>query len=69
MTIDDAINRMMSCSPGINCPREEACFLVVTRLKELLAQSRIEAMPEPDPDVVAHYAPCWEAATTDWSAA
>lgn len=67
MTIDEAINRLATCATDVNCPREEACFLVVTRLKELLANSRTEAVPEPDPDAVAHYEPTWEA--TDWSAA
>ncbi len=67
MTIDEAINKLATCATDMNCPREEACFLVAMKLKELLAQARTDAMPEPDPDLVAHYAPTWEA--TDWSAA
>lgn len=69
MTDEEAIDRMMTCASDIPCKREEACFLVVTRLKELLAHSRTEAVPEPDHDVVAHYAPNWETARPDWSAA
>lgn len=69
MTIDEAIDRMTSCASAYPCKREEACFTVVTRLKELLAHSRTEAVPEPDPDVVADYAPHWEAPRPDWSAA
>jgi len=69
MTDEEAIDRMMSCASAYHCKREEACFVVVTRFKELLAHSRTEAVPEPDPDVVAHYAPTWEAPRPDWSAA
>lgn len=34
-----------------------------------MKQTRTEAVPEPDHDVVAHYAPNWETARPDWSAA
>lgn len=69
MTDQEAIDRMMSCASAYHCKREEACFVVATRFKELLARSRTETVQEPDPDVVADYAPHWEANRPDWSAA
>lgn len=44
MTDEEAIDRMMSCASAYHCKREEACFV---------------AIPEPDPETVANYAPDW----------
>lgn len=59
MTDEEAIDRMMSCASAYHCKREEACFVAVTRLNELLARSSVAAIPEPDPETVANYAPDW----------
>lgn len=69
MTVDEAISEIMACRADATCNREEACFMVATALKELLDQSRAVAIDITVPDEVAHYAPGWETARPDRSAA
>jgi len=79
MTLDEAIDKMMTCATAQRCAREEACFQVVfwareqrasARLAEATAQARIQ---EEAREQVTHYAPQWEAPCgipmMDWDAA
>lgn len=70
MTVDEAINQMMICATAVECKREEACFVLLQYAKEQLDRSRTtRAIEPPDPDTIAHYAPCWDSNGIDWSAA
>jgi len=79
MTLDEAIDRMMTCASAAPCPREDACFEVVKWAKAQRAQARIaEAtakarQQEEAKEQIAHYAPQWEAPCgipmIDWDAA
>ena len=80
MTLDEAINRMMTCATAVQCVREEACFMVVAEMKRRMEHERLqEAMAEQGPAVseesdVMHYAPHFPPITSwewniDWSAA
>ena len=81
MTLDEAIDQMMTCATAHVCPREEACFEVVKwarerRKEEWTAEVSRRAEDAADlRDEVAYYAPHfppvidWKLARPDWSAA
>jgi hypothetical protein len=80
MTLDEAIQKMMTCATAHNCAREEACFEVVRWAKEQVEEYRTReallraAQAEDAAEEIAHYAPHfppidWETARPDWSAA
>jgi len=79
MTLDEAIDKMMTCATAQRCAREEACFELVKWAKEQRAAARIsEAMAkariqEEAQEEIAHYTPQWEAncglPPMDWDAA
>lgn len=81
MTLDEAMDQMMTCATAHVCPREEACFEVVKwarerRADELTAEASLRAEEDAEIiDEISHYAPHfppvidWELARPDWSAA
>lgn len=70
MTTDEAINQIMTCASDVHCKREEACFVLAQHAKSQLERERTAmAIELPDPDTIAHYAPCWDSRGIDWSAA
>lgn len=70
MTVDDAINQMMTCASDVYCKREEACFVVAKYAQAMRGRERTTRAIEPsNPDTIAHYAPCWDSNGIDWSAA
>jgi hypothetical protein len=70
MTIDEAINQMLTCAPSVGCQNESACFLVARTLQkarqyEVVSNEPDPAFivkkPEPVPELeIPHYAPQWE---------
>jgi hypothetical protein len=79
MTLDEAIDKMMTCASAAPCAREEACFEVVKWARDQRAGARIaEAtakarQAEEQDEQISHYAPQWEAPcgipAIDWGAA
>ena len=83
MTVDDALNQMLTCVPITGCKHESACFLVARTLHNLRRENAVSNEPdpryvvrktEPLPELeIPHYAPTWESQRspmpTDWSAA
>lgn len=72
MTVDEAINKLMTCASDVHCKREEACFVVAQYAQAMRIQERTTRAiepPDPDPDTIAHYAPCWDSRGIDWGAA
>jgi hypothetical protein len=70
MTIDEAINQMLTCAPTGECRHESACFLVAQTLNHLRRAQAVSNEPDPkfvvkQPEpltdlTVDHYAPTWE---------
>ena len=72
MTVDDAIQKLMTCESDLNCQKEEAYFVGAKYAQAMREQERTARAIEPsdpDPDTITHYAPCWENSRVDWSAA
>lgn len=71
MTVDEAINQVMTCASDVHCKREEACFVLAQHAKSQLERERTAmAMAHgerEDQGTVAHYAPSWEISGIDWS--
>ena len=68
--LDDDIRALLTCATDLNCPKEAACFRVAKFAESIINERRTQKALEPtDPDEVANYAPDWETARPDWSAA
>ena len=63
LAIDECINRILTCTSDVGCPRENACFIVATWAREARAQQGTEGaidLAEPDLDEISNYVPGWE---------
>ena len=61
MSLQDDVNLLLTCAPGVSCPREEACFRVAKYLRDNLLDIAIrESLATVDDGVVDDYAPTWE---------
>lgn len=70
MTVDEAISEIGNCRDDTHCKRERACFVLLEFAKgELDSRRRAAEAETPDPETVAHYAPNWQTARPDLSAA
>lgn len=73
ISLDEAIDRMMTCATAERCAREESCFRVVMWAKEQREKERTRRAVAVEPGEVAHYAPQWEGSigvpAVDWDAA
>ncbi len=61
MTIDESINRLLTCASDVHCPREEACFEVAKFAKSIRSIKSSSPEEEKDADEVENYAPDWSA--------
>jgi hypothetical protein len=61
MSLQDDVNLLLTCAPGVSCPREEACFRVAKYLRDNLLDTVIrESLATVDDGEVSDYAPHWE---------
>jgi hypothetical protein len=63
MSLQNDINLLLTCSPSVPCPREEACFRVAKYLRDHLhseSPAPYTADEIPDDGVITRYAPHWE---------
>jgi hypothetical protein len=61
MSLLDDVDLLLTCSPAIPCPREEACFRVAKYLRDILLDTVIrESLETVDDGEVSDYAPNWE---------
>lgn len=76
MTLDEAIDKMMTCGTTHVCPSDEVCFTIFKwaqdqRKEERLAELMKSSAQEPIDEII-NYAPeipaSWEFARPDWDA-
>lgn len=61
MTIDESINRLLTCASDVHCPREDACFEVAKFAKSIRSRQPPLKAEEKNEGEIENYAPDWSA--------
>lgn len=60
MTLNEAINQIMTCASDVHCKHEEACFMFAQYAREHSGEARTDSVPNGVVNNVSACAPSWE---------
>lgn len=60
MTLNEAINQIMTCASDVHCKHEEACFMLAQYAREHSGAVRTDSVHSAAANEVSTCAPSWE---------